>query len=335
MGESLFYRLAKWTAFLAFVVVVLGAYTRLSDAGLGCPDWPGCYGQITVPREATSLDAEAELHATRPLEPEKAWKEMVHRYFAGALGLMIVILAVVAWRNRREPTQPLGLPLFLVLLVIFQALLGMWTVTLLLKPVVVMAHLLGGLTTFALLVWLALRTGPVRPMREARSLSHLRSWTIMAIVIVVIQIALGGWTSANYAALACGSDFPTCLGEWWPEMDFSEAFVLWRGIGVDYEYGVLDNEARAAIQMTHRIGFVVTFLFVGWLSLRLITNGRSRVARNIGLLIGVLLLLQVGLGIANVLLNLPLAVATAHNAGAALLLASLVLLNHSLRPKSR
>jgi cytochrome c oxidase assembly protein subunit 15 len=323
-----YHRFVIFTALLTFVVILLGAYTRLADAGLGCPDWPGCYGRILVPKSEEHVINKAYLEQ-RPLEPSKGWVEMIHRYFAGALGLAILGLAVGAWRRRRyDPAQPVWLPTGLLGLVVFQALLGMWTVTLLLKPVVVMAHLLGGFATFSLLVLLALRTRPRRPPPAS---GRWRLAGGLAIVVLVAQIALGGWTSTNYAALAC-VDFPTCHGSWWPEMDFREAFVMWRGIGVNYEYGVLEHPARTAIHFTHRIGALVTFLYLGWLVVALLRAGGWA---GPALLVGGLLLVQVGLGIANVLLHLPLGVATAHNGVAALLLASLVYLNYRLWQLSR
>ena len=319
-----YYRFVVFTCVLAFVVIVLGAYTRLADAGLGCPDWPGCYGQLIVPESAEQVTDKSYLDQ-RPLEPEKGWKEMIHRYFAGALGLAILFIAVWSWRRRgSDPDQPVWLPTFLLLLVIFQAALGMWTVTLLLKPVVVMGHLLGGFATFSLLVLLALR---VRGRRLAAVPGGWRGAAAAGLLILVLQIALGGWTSSNYAALAC-LDFPTCQGSWAPEMDFDEAFVMWRGLGVNYEYGVLEHPARTAIHVTHRVGALVTLLYLGWLVLALLRANAG--LRGTAVMIGSLLLLQLGLGIGNVLLHLPLGVATAHNGVAALLLISLVYLNFRL-----
>jgi cytochrome c oxidase assembly protein subunit 15 len=324
--KSAYHRLAVLACFLAFVVVVLGAYTRLSDAGLGCPDWPGCYGKLVVPATEHAV-TEKHYLAQRPLEPEKGWKEMVHRYFAGTLGLVILTLAVWAWLRRKQPDQPVWLPTLLVGTVIFQALLGMWTVTLQLKPVVVMGHLLGGMTTLSLLVLLALRTAR-GGFSVARHNLHWRPLAVAGLLILIGQIALGGWTSSNYAALAC-PDFPTCQGVWWPQTDFHEAFVLWRGLGVNYEYGVLDHPARTTIHLVHRIGALVTFVLLGWLALRLVSRAGGPVSGS-GWLIGGLLLLQVSLGIGNVVLQLPLGVAVAHNAVAALLLLSLIRLNHQL-----
>jgi cytochrome c oxidase assembly protein subunit 15 len=317
------------TAILTFVVIVLGAYTRLTDAGLGCPDWPGCYGKLVVPQSAEQVTQKHYLEQ-RPLEPEKGWMEMIHRYFAGLLGLMILAIAIWSWRRRgRYPDQPVWLPTALLALVIFQAALGMWTVTLLLKPVVVMAHLLGGFATFSLLVLLALRARPrgLGTSLSKRSSGGWRSAGIAALLVLITQIALGGWTSTNYAALSC-LDFPTCQGSWVPEMDFDEAFVMWRGLGVNYEFGVLEHPARTAIHVTHRIGAVVTALVLGWFVIALLRSGQGLVGG--ALLVGGLLLAQIALGIGNVLLHLPLGVATAHNGVAALLLVSLVYVNYRL-----
>ncbi len=319
-----YHRFIIFACFLAFAVILLGAYTRLADAGLGCPDWPGCYGQLTVPPNEAAVTNKAYLEQ-RPLEVAKGWKEMVHRYFAGILGLVILAIAVWSWMRRsRDPDQPVWLPTLLLALVIFQAALGMWTVTLLLKPVVVMGHLLGGFATLSLLVLLALRTSPRRP-ELARS--DWRTAGMLGIVILVGQIALGGWTSSNYAALAC-LDFPTCQGSWVPEMDFDEAFVMWRGLGVNYEYGVLEHPARTAIHVTHRIGAVVTLLYLAWLVVGVLRS--SGALAGAALLVGGLLLVQIALGVGNVLLHLPLSVATAHNGVAALLLISLIYLNYRL-----
>jgi cytochrome c oxidase assembly protein subunit 15 len=308
----------RLTLLITFCVIVLGAYTRLADAGLGCPDWPGCYGQILVPSTSEEVENKAYLEQ-RPLEPAKGWAEMVHRYFAGALGLMVLAITVWSWlRNRRDIHQPVWLPSLLLAVVIFQAILGMWTVTLLLKPVVVMGHLLGGFTTFSLLFLLLLITTDRYTVFVDQ---RMRGRATFGLMLLVAQIALGGWVSTNYAALAC-TDFPTCQGSWWPEMDFSEAFVMWRGLGVNYEFGVLEHPARTAIHLTHRIGAAIVFVYIGLLSIALVKRGGE--LSNAGLLLGVLLLIQVGLGISNVVLHLPLGVAVAHNAVAALLLLSMI-----------
>lgn len=315
--EKLFYRLVLFAAGLALCVVVLGAYVRLSDAGLGCPDWPGCYGHLTVPHAS----AAQQVFPDKPLETHKAWKEMAHRYLAGTLGLLILAICITAWRGRRSlPVTPV-LPTLLLMLVMFQAALGMWTVTLLLKPAVVSLHLLGGMATLALLVWLAAIRVPA-----ARVNGYLRSAALLGVGLLICQILLGGWTSSNYAALAC-TDFPTCQGLWWPPTDFSNAFHLVRDLGLNADGSALSSQALTAIHLTHRLGALVVFCYLGWLGSRclrvsaLVTWGR--------LLLG-LLLIQAGLGIANVLLSLPLPVAVAHNAGAALLMVALVVINSKI-----
>jgi len=356
--------LALLAALFAFCIVMFGAFVRLSNAGLSCPDWPTCYGKATWPGHAQDIARANEAFPDRPYETHKAWREQVHRFLAGSLGFMVLAIAVMsAWRRRMAVVAVLASAVFAaagvamymrgaymvssllsalaialplvaaatlgrpgawrigvaaLAVIIFQAMLGMWTVTLLLKPIVVMGHLLGGLATFALLAWAALRWWRVGTPDDR--FAALRTPVAVGIAVLVCQIALGGWTSSNYAALACGTDFPQCLGQWWPQTDFPQAFVLWRGIGVNYEGGVLDMAARSAIQMAHRIGALVTFLYLGWLSHRLARGG----LRKVGIAVAVVLVAQVLLGIGNVHLGLPLPVATAHNGVAALLLFTLL-----------
>lgn len=312
---------------LALGVVVLGAWVRLTDAGLGCPDWPGCYNTLTVPDSASELAHASEAFPERPVEVGKAWKEMIHRYFAGTLGILVLGIMLLAVKRRSDKNQPVLLPVGLTVLIVFQALLGMWTVTLLLKPVIVMAHLIGGMLTLGLLFWLtlkALRGG------ERQAAGLMPTLSLAALVLVGLQIALGGWTSTNYAALAC-PDFPTCQGEWWPEADFDEAFVMWRGLGIDYEGGVLDGPARTAIHLTHRIGAIVVALYVGALTLWLALWCRMPGMRLAGVLGFAALVLQISIGIGVVKFSLPLALATSHNAGGALLMLAMVLLNYESR----
>jgi len=312
--SKLFTWLARFGVALALIVVTVGAWVRLTDAGLGCPDWPGCYGQLLV-TEQLSLDAAVEERYGRPLEAGKAWREMFHRYLASTLGLVCVALGVIAWLNRRDPAQPRIVPLVLVGLVVFQGLLGMWTVTLLLKPIIVVAHLLGGLATLSLLFLLARKPAPLP------ATGGLQALAVAAGAVLVLQIALGGWTSANYAALAC-PDFPTCQTQWWPEIaDFDEAFVLWRGIGIDYEGGVLDHPARVAVHFTHRLGAIVATVLLIALAAALL---RRPSGRGAGAVILGALAVQLTLGASIVLFGVPLAVAVAHNGGAALLLLSVV-----------
>ncbi|MDO9322961.1 MAG: COX15/CtaA family protein [Pseudomonas sp.] len=319
------YRLALLATCLALLVVLLGAYTRLTHAGLGCPDWPGCYGFIGVPQSETQL-AHAELNYPQaPVEEQKGWSEMIHRYFAGSLGLLLVGLAIHAWRHRKQPGQPLKLPLLLVVVVIAQAAFGMWTVTLKLWPQVVTAHLLGGFTTLSLLLLLSLRLSGRWPALAEVS-PRLRLLAALSLLLVIGQIALGGWVSSNYAAVAC-VDLPTCHGQLWPAMDFANGFHLSQHIGPNYLGGQLDSDARTAIHMSHRLGALLVTLALLALAWRLRSEGLSKLA---GLLL-LALTVQISLGVSNVLLHLPLAVAVAHNAGGAALLLTLVLINYRLR----
>lgn len=324
--NKLLLNLARVACVLAFTVIVLGAYTRLSDAGLGCPDWPGCYGNLIVPEQVEQAN---EAYPERPLEHAKAWKEMVHRYAASSLGLLILIMAFLSWTK----TSLSNMRLFstaLLLLVIFQGMLGMWTVTLLLKPVIVLSHLIGGLSILSLLYWTVLRQQSLQGAAINTGNTTLLPLVIVGMVILGLQISLGGWTSSNYAALAC-PDFPTCQGVWWPNMDFNEGFILWRGLGVDYEGGVLHGSARTAIHMAHRIGAVITFLTILTVAVQAIRSGIKNIKLT-GLIVLIILIAQVSLGIANIKFYLPLSVAVAHNGVAALLLLSLVTLLHQCLP---
>jgi cytochrome c oxidase assembly protein subunit 15 len=261
----------------------------------------------------------------RPLEAAKGWKEMVHRYAASTLGLMILILFVLALRGKPKYYQSMALPSFTALFVMLQGAFGMWTVTLLVHPGIVTAHLIGGFMTTALLAWMLLNQGgPLITYRHILKRHKLLVLTTLA--VLSLQIALGGWTSTNYAALSCGEEFPTCLGSWWPTMDFVQA-LYWGPLGVDYEYGVLENPARAGIQMMHRIGALITTLLISTLIylFRDYTHLKSSL-----LLIGGLLIVQVTLGILNVLLSIPMVVAVLHNAVALLLLLSLIALAHKI-----
>lgn len=320
---------------LCFCVVVFGAYVRLADAGLGCPDWPGCYGHLDVPRTEVEIAHAEARYPERPVEAPKAWKEMIHRYLASTLGLLIVALAMMSLLFR-QAQLPRRLPWFLVGLVIFQGILGMWTVTWQLKPLVVTAHLIGGMTTLSLLVLLGLRVFRPRPVPDTpvagvvappvTAPPGLQRWAAIGLVVVALQIFLGGWTSTNYAALAC-PDFPTCHGRWLPETDFPTAFTLWHGLGINYEFGILDNDARMTIHWVHRVGAVVVTAVIGLLGL-LLLRVQAPLYRGLGGLVLGLLAVQVAIGIMTVKLQLPLLLAAAHNGGAALLLLSLVSLNY-------
>ncbi len=326
-GGAGFHRLARFAAVLAFAVILLGAWVRLSDAGLGCPDWPGCYGHLDVPAEPHEVARANAIYPERPVETHKAWKEMIHRYFAGTLGLVVFVLAGWALARRQQPGQPVAVPVLLAGVVILQALLGMWTVTIRLNPTIVMLHLIGGFTTLSLLWWLVLRS-PGSPLPATAGSGRRLAWLAgVGLVLVIGQIMLGGWTSANYAALHC-PDFPTCQGDWLPPLDYGEAFVPWRGSELDFEGGVLDNTARVTIHFTHRLGALLVLLYVGGLALWLRRPGQPSRLRRFAPVLLAALALQIGLGISNVVFSLPLPVAVAHNGGGALLLLSLVTLNH-------
>ncbi len=319
--DRLLLNLTHVTMVFTLVVILLGAYTRLSHAGLGCPDWPGCYGRLVVPVDEGRIAEANQLYPDRPLEHGKAWKEMVHRYAAGGLGLLILAMTVIAWNRRQADGQIRWTPFILLGLVIFQALLGMWTVTLLLKPIVVMGHLLGGMTILLLLVWQLLS---LKYAGRSRLPGRMYRWAIVGLVVVYLQISLGGWTSANYAALVC-PDLPTCQGSWWPSMNFREGFVPWRGLGVDYEFGVLDTPARTAVHVSHRIGAVLTLIIAGLIALGSIKDSNPSV-KQAGVILLSLLLIQFSLGVANIVFKLPIGVAVLHNGVAGLLLSAMGIL---------
>jgi heme a synthase len=337
-------RLALAGVCLCFVVVVLGAYVRLTAAGLGCPDWPGCYGHLT-PIGAEQNAASQAAYPNMPLQVGKAWREMIHRYAATTLGLIIVAITALAVAARRE--RPVGIPYAVLLLVtvVVQGTLGMLTVTWQLKPLIVTLHLLFGLTTLSLLWWLwlslqasgrgAIRFGGRKPSGVSVYASHEhspRKLVLTGLVILGIQIALGGWTSSNYAAVAC-PDLPKCQDSWWPGTDYKDAFVLWRGLGVNYEGGVLQHPARVAIHFTHRLGALVasvTLILAAIAALR--WKARPPRVRAAALAMLGALALQLFIGASMVLQGFPLPLATAHNAGAAILLLSAVGLLRTLRP---
>ena len=332
MNQKTLARFAAFITVLALCVVVFGAYVRLSNAGLGCPDWPGCYGHLVAPTsqaQAAIDHANVAQSAQRFHPPAEAWKEMVHRYLAGSLGLLIFITAVLAWRGRRRGLS-VTLPTVLVALVGFQVTLGMLTVTLLVNPLIVTSHLLGGMSILAVAWWLSLQEGQwLTP--APHQFAHLRPWVMGGVGLVFVQILLGGWTSTNYAALAC-VEFPTCHGgSWWPAADFREGFNLWRPFGINYEFGVLDSPAQVAIHLVHRLGALTVFLYVSLLALGTLRAARLPAQRALGAGMLVILLTQITLGVTNVLAHLPLAVAVAHNGGAALLLLAMVTLLHMTR----
>lgn len=315
-------RLTLASVLLALFVVVLGAYVRLNDAGLGCPDWPGCYGHIDVPQTPEEIAKANAEYPEMQVDQAKAWYEMVHRYFASGLGLLILIIFGLAIKAK----QHVKFAAFLVGLVVFQGMLGMWTVTLLLKPLVVMSHLLGGMTLLSLLWWFYLKQSKPSP-NTSNSLKRL---AVITTIVLAIQIALGGWTSTNYAATAC-PDFPTCQGQMWPkDMDFKEGFIMWRGLGVNYEGGVLRHPAEVAIHFTHRLWAIVASFFIVLLGIKAMKVSRQSSHAYAGKLklsaitMKTMLLIQILVAIGMIKMAFPLGISTAHNAFAALLLLATV-----------
>jgi cytochrome c oxidase assembly protein subunit 15 len=330
-------RLALFGMLLCLIVIVLGAWVRLTDAGLGCPDWPGCYGHLTP---AGAERNEGKIESFNPgwdYDSGRAWREMIHRYAATLLGLVIVVITAIAIAYRRERPVSVGFALTLLTIVVLQGTLGAFTVWWLVKPLVVVLHLAGGLTTLSLLtwMWLSMRrtTQIVRPNATIKdhSLKAARRAGVAAIAIISVQIMLGGWTSTNYAAVAC-PDLPQCQGQWWPKnMQFDEAFVLWRGLDINYTGGVLEHPARVAIHFTHRLGAIVATLAVliaAWLAWR---SSLETAIRRGALWISGALGLQLLIAVFMILKAFPLWLATAHNAGAAILLLALLVFNKRLR----
>ena len=325
----LFKRLAMLGAVMALCVVVLGAYVRLTDAGLGCPDWPGCYGTLTVPESEDAIQKAQTIYPDSIVETGKAWREMLHRYLAGTLGLVVLALFILAWKKARQAPQQINvspwLTTALLAIIMFQAALGMWTVTMLLKPVIVSAHLLGGMTTLGLLTWIAHRNWGKYSSSIVQN-RGFRNLIRFGLVVLLMQIFLGGWTSTNYAALAC-TDFPTCHGSWMPDMDFKDAFHMVRELGQSADGGNLTLASLTAIQWTHRIGAVITLIYLGFLAL----NGlKYAQLKNLSLVLIAVLFAQISLGIANLVLHLPLVLAVGHNLGAALLVVILVIFNSKI-----
>ncbi|GAB2189702.1 COX15/CtaA family protein [Sessilibacter sp. MAH2] len=347
--SKLLLRITSAALCFAFVVVCLGAFTRLVHAGLGCPDWPGCYGHLTWPDSHHEIAAAEQAFPESPVDTSKTWPEMVHRYAASILGLLILIIAVVSVRVRLkkiDSSHPFWLPLGLLVLVICQALFGMYTVTLKLWPQVVTLHLLGGFATVSLLWLLALRLRTLvyigrqktaeKPIEntitstskslQPRSLGFIKSLSWCAVAVVSFQIALGGWTASNYAGFAC-HDFPTCQNQIIPNMNFSEGFNLTQSIGPNYLGGLLEGPARTAIHVTHRIGAAVTLFIVLALAITLLRN--TSLKKSSYFLMTVLTI-QLVLGISNVLLAIPLTIALLHNLFGAILLLTVIYVSYQL-----
>ncbi|WP_374618823.1 heme A synthase [Pandoraea sp.] len=322
------YRKLAWvTTFLTLDLIMFGGFTRLTDSGLGCPDWPGCYGT------SSPFAAHADIHAAQALLPTgpvtfvKAWIEMVHRYFAMAVGVLIIALMVMAWVKRRELKQSPWLATGLFFLVCVQGAFGAWTVTMKLQPVIVTTHLMLALTLLGSLGWLASRQMPLASVAADPGALRWRWAALVGLALLVFQIALGGWVSTNYAVLAC-TDFPTCQGQWVPPMDFHNGFRLWRALGKTAGGEAIPMDALVAIHWVHRTFAVVVVLYLAWLASRL---RRHAALRKPSILVLILVLVQFATGLSNIVFQWPLLNAIAHNGGAAVLLLLLVMLNYRIR----
>jgi cytochrome c oxidase assembly protein subunit 15 len=326
-------KLAWVTAFLTLDLIVFGGFTRLTDSGLGCPDWPGCYGHSNPLSAGEPIRAAETALPTGPVTMGKAWVEMLHRYFALAIGVLIIVLLGLSvrrwWRDR---ARPVVLPVVILLWVCLQGAFGAWTVTQKLQPIFVTAHLLGGMVLLALLVWLALRESPASSGEDTAT---LRGTGALAMLALVAQLALGGWVSSNYAVMAC-PDFPLCHGTLAPAgMDFGNGFTLWRDLGMTggSDAKPIPFEALVAIHWVHRWFAVIAAVLLGWLAWRARSVPATRAA---GAWLAALLLLQLLTGMSNVVFQWPLALAVLHNGGAAAMLAMVVVVNYrALTAKSR
>ncbi len=306
---------------MAFVVIALGAWTRLVDAGLGCPDWPGCYGFVVFPINEAEIAIAESRYPTFPYDINKAIPEVVHRYFAAALGLLAIFLVYLSFRKTNDKSIQ-GWSCFLLIFICLQGTFGYLTVSLKLLPIIVTIHLFGGFTTLLLLYFIYLKSRNFEIFNQI-NISNLKVISGIALAVLIFQIFLGVWTSTNYASLAC-ADFPTCQGSYLPEMDFKNGFNLNQEVGPNYLYGLLDNPARVAIHYSHRISaLLVTFIFLTLMS-RLWFSEAAPLASTLG----ILLLTQITLGIINVVYVLPLYVAIAHNLVAACLLLATFTVNY-------
>ena len=322
-------RLVICTGLLALLVVALGAYTRLSDAGLGCPDWPGCYGFLTVPKHDAEIALAVQSYPDLMFEKAKAWKEMIHRYFAGVLGVLILGVFALAFFKRHDLNMPLKLPLLILLLVVFQAALGMWTVTMNLQPLIVMGHLLGGFSLLSLIMLLYLRL-KAKPIEGDDAAKPYFGLSLIALGVLIVQIALGGWLAANYAAPHC-SGLPLC--NYAQPFSLSSVFQLPLEHS-NYEFGVLSQQARMSIHLLHRIWALVTCAVVLLAMWKIYRSAYSKKIKRCTIAVCIALLSQISLGIILVYFHFPLVVALAHNLMAAILLLSMVRVCYYLKARA-
>lgn len=323
---NLFKKITLFATIMASCLIVLGAYVRLSDAGLGCPDWPGCFGTLTVPESQLAIEKAQHTFPDQAIENGKAWKEMVHRYVAGLLGLLILSIGYLAYRNKKLLKVSILVPYSLLGIVFFQAMLGMLTVTLLLKPIIVSTHLIGGMATLAILTYLSYEhfNENSKLVLKKNIIFYMARF---GLILIFMQIFLGGWTSTNYAGLAC-TDFPTCHGQWIPDMDFKNAFNIFRNLGQTSEGAPISLNALQAIQWIHRIGAITVVIYFGYLSYVLMKYKQLRFE---AILLLTILAAQFIIGIANLTLHLPMVLAVSHNLTAALLVVIITIINTKIK----
>ncbi|MGH8547017.1 MAG: COX15/CtaA family protein, partial [Methylococcales bacterium] len=320
----MFRNLALLIVCLAFCMVLAGAFVRLSDAGLACPDWPGCFGQLGMPDSRIFTDQAEQTRGVFPPDLGKARISMSHRYLAGLTGGLILVFWLASFFVRVHRKTAILLTTLLAATVVLQITIGMGVVHFKLMPVLVLAHLLSGLLTLSLAFWIFLRINPKVSFVESRSAIGL--WAKFSLLVLVLEIMLGNWTGANYAALAC-PDFPTCLGSWWPHADYFRIFSVFQGIELNYQRGVLSHDARIAINWLHRLGAFLSFLVLGGLALSLSSSKRRRRLRKAGVSLSALLLVQIALGIGMVIFRMPIPVAVGHSGVAALMLLTVIYIN--------
>lgn len=304
-------RIVFFTWFLTLDLIMFGAFVRLSDSGLGCPDWPGCYGAITPMGALQHINEAVHSMPYGPVTLPKAWIEMIHRYVGALLGMLIIVITFMAWRFRPRLGHSPRLAAFTLVAVCVQGAFGAWTVTHKLMPAVVTAHLLGGMLLLALMTWLAARERSHLPINAAAV--RWRPWMVVAFLLVIIQIALGGWVSTNYAALAC-MDFPTCHGQWLPPMDFQGGYSIVRGLGEMPSGEMISQDALTAIHWVHRNFAFVVFGFTGLLAWRMRAEPGLHGPAHLVL---ALLLAQLFTGLTTIFFQWPLLIAVLHNGGAA------------------
>ena len=323
---NLFKKITLFATIMAFCLIVLGAYVRLSDAGLGCPDWPGCFGTLTVPESQLAIEKAQHTFPDQAIENGKAWKEMVHRYVAGLLGLLILSIGYLAYRNKKSLKVSILVPYSLLGIVFFQAMLGMLTVTLLLKPIIVSTHLIGGMATLAILTYLSYEhfNENSKLVLKKNIIFYIARF---GLILIFMQIFLGGWTSTNYAGLAC-TDFPTCHGQWVPDMDFKNAFNIFRNLGQTSKGAPISLNALQAIQWIHRIGAITVIIYFGYLAYVLMKYKQLRFE---AILLLTILVAQFIIGIANLTLHLPMVLAVSHNLTAALLVVIITMINTKIK----